>query len=139
VPSYHTLLHSLAHSHAAWIASAASVALYIAVMLAIPVVLARLPADYFVRPHVPRHPIVSAIRAGVGSVVLIAGVAMLFLPGPGILGILLGLAIMGGPLAERGMRHMLCRPRILGAINAIREKRGRPPLLRPPCAPRDPA
>jgi hypothetical protein len=139
VTDLEALLQSLGSRRAAWIAAAATVIVYILVLLAIPVVLARLPADHFVRPPRPRHPVVRAIRAGLGGLLLLAGISMLFLPGPGVLSIVIGLSLMGGPLAARFTRRLLLRPRVLGAVNAIRARRGRPPLVPPPAAPHDSA
>ena len=47
-------------------------------------------------------------RIGLGTIVIIAGVLMLVLPGPGILGIIAGLAILAPevPPAERLMHWM---------------------------------
>lgn len=118
---------------AAWIASLViSIVVYGAIALAIPIVLARLPPDVFVRPAPRRSAWIVAARLVAGAVVVAAGVAMLFLPGPGIVTILAGLVIMGGDLAARAARGLVARPAVLGAINAIRDKRGRPPLITPP-------
>lgn len=128
-----SLSQSWSHDRAAWIASAAiSIVLYAGVVIAIPVVLARLPADHFVRPRRPPRALAKVIRAAVGAVFVAAGIAMLFLPGPGILTILLGLSIIGGDLADRVARRLIARPRVLDAINAVRRKRGKEPLLAPP-------
>jgi len=139
-PLYESFLRSWSHDRVAWIASTAiSLGTYVAVALAIPVVLARIPADYFTRPP-RRHPLtVHVLRALAGALVAAAGVAMLFLPGPGILTILLGLSIIGGPLAGRAMRKLVHRPRVLDAINAIRRRRGIEPLLPPDAGPLDSA
>jgi hypothetical protein len=123
-----------------WIVSTAvSVALYVAIAVYIPVALARLPPDAFVRPEPPRRPLAIVLRFVIGIVVVLAGVAMLFLPGPGVLTILLGLTIVGGRLARRGVRKLVTQPKVFAAINAVRAKRGRPPLIHPgqqPGAPR---
>lgn len=129
---FQSLLRSWSHDRAAWLVSTAlSVALYVAIALAIPIALARIPADHFTRPP-RRHGLgVRALRVLAGLLVTAAGVAMLFLPGPGVLSILLGLSIMGGDLAARGVRSLVGRPGVLAAINKIRERRGKPPLLPP--------
>jgi len=73
----------------------------------IPWLISRLPVDYFVRPHRFRHPFSAGagllfpvwfvFRNIAGVVVLLAGTAMLFLPGQGILTIILGVALMSFP------------------------------------------
>jgi CBS-domain-containing membrane protein len=135
---FESLRQSWSHDRAAWIVSTAlSVALYVAIALAIPVALARIPVDYFTRP--PHRPgvAVRVLRVVGGLVVTAAGVAMLFLPGPGVLTILLGLSIVGGDLAARGVRALVGRPGVLAAINKIRERRGRAPLAPPGASPHD--
>jgi hypothetical protein len=132
-----SLLRSWEHDRAAWIASLAiSLAVYVAIAAAVPIVLTRLPHDYFARPPRRRRAVVVVARTLLGVAVVAAGVAMLFLPGPGIVTMLLGLTIMGGDLAARAARWLVGRPRVLDAINAIRRKRGRAPLVVPP---RDPS
>lgn len=132
MPIVHAFLDSLARDRTAWIVSTTvSVVLYTGIAVAIPVVLARLPPDFFARPPRRHGPFLRVLRFLAGLVVAGAGVAMLFLPGPGILTILLGLTIMGGDLAARGVRRLVGRPRVLDAINAVRAKRSRPPLQHP--------
>lgn len=129
---YQSLLESWSDHRAAWIASTTiSLVVYAAAALAIPFVLASLPADHFTRPPHRRRPFTRFLRTIVGLLIVAAGVAMLFLPGPGIVTIVLGLSITGGELSARGMRKIVCRPRVLAAINAMRVRRGREPLLPP--------
>ena len=129
---YETLLRSWSHDHVAWLASAGlTLAVYVAAALAIPIVIARLPVDYFVRPHRSRPMAVRVIRIVIGVAITAVGVALLFLPGPGVVTILLGLSVVGGPVARHCVRRLATRPRVLAAINEIRRRRGRPPLLAP--------
>lgn len=129
----HRLLARLAQHEGVWIASTAlSIAIYAAVAISVPVALARLPPDYLVCPPRPESPWRVALRFVIGIVVILAGVAMLVLPGPGILTILLGLMIIGGRMARRWVRAaLLANRRIFDAMNALRTKRGRPPLIHP--------
>lgn len=133
-PLYESLLESWSHHRVAWVASTTvTLAAYLAVALAIPIVLARIPADHFTRPPRRHRPFVRFLRTLIGLLVTAGGVAMLFLPGPGILTMILGLSIIGSDLAARGVRKLIFRPRVLEAINEIRRRRGREPLL-PPCS-----
>lgn len=128
-----SLLRSWDHDRAAWIASIAiSVAVYAAIAVAIPIVLTRLPPDYFARPPRRHRTVVVIVRTLLGLTIVAAGIAMLFLPGPGIVTMLFGLTIIGGDLSARAARWLVGRPRVLEAINAIRTKRGRAPLVVPP-------
>jgi hypothetical protein len=126
------LLRSWSTDRVAWLVSAAlGLLAYVAVALATPIALARLPVDYLVRPPTPQRPLVRAARAVLGAVLTGTGVALLFLPGPGMLTILVGLSVIGGPQAERAARRLAGRPRVLAAIDAVRTRRGRPPLVPP--------
>jgi hypothetical protein len=120
------------HDRIAWIVGTAiSVALYAAVAISIPTLLARLPPDYFVRPPPQRSKLTRVARAILGLVLIAAGAAMLFLPGPGVLTIVLGLSVLGGRLARKALRRLVGQEKVLAAINAMRGKRGEPPLLPP--------
>lgn len=108
-----------------------SIAVYVGIAIAVPIILARLPADYFTRPP-PRRSRAAVIGRALAGVLLVgAGVAMCFLPGPGIVAILLGLTIIGGDRTLRAARKLVARPRVLAAINSIRAKRGCEPLQMP--------
>ena len=126
------LLRSWSADRAAWLLSTAlAILAYVAVTLAVPVALARLPADYLVRPPAPQRTPVRVARAVLGAALVGAGVALLFLPGPGVLTILVGLSVIGGSLTTRTARRLAGRPRVLAAINDVRARRGKPPLLPP--------
>ena len=67
--------------------------------------------------------------AGLGIVVL--GVAMLLLPGQGILTILIGLTLLDFPGKRRLEIWFVRRSSILNGINRIRKKARREPLMLP--------
>src|SRR5512140_3272825 len=77
-----------------WLA-AASVATFVGSLIAVPWLVVRIPADYFARgrrrplPWADRHPLVRALlhvgKNVIGGLFVIAGIAMLVLPGQGIL------------------------------------------------------
>jgi hypothetical protein len=115
---------------------------FIATLIIIPIIVLRLPTDYFDenQPRVwlrGRHPAIRAaayiIKNAVGVVVLIVGIAMLVLPGQGLLTILIGLSLVDFP-GKRKLEHkLIARPTILAVVNALRRKFGRPPLVVKPC------
>lgn len=96
--------------------------------LLVPWALGRVPADYFVRP---RRSGGSVGRWIVGVGLLLAGLAMLVLPGPGIVAIVLGLVVLDLPLLRRALLRALRAPRIRQSVERIRERRGKPPLELP--------
>jgi hypothetical protein len=102
-----------------------------AATLLVPRAIARLPADYFVRPVTPKRRVVRVARWVLGGLLTAAGLAMLVLPGPGVAAIVVGLVVLDLPLLRRLAVRLLRRPGVAKAVNRVREKRGRPPLVLP--------
>ncbi len=118
--------------------SALSLVLFVASIVALPWFVARLPADYFrERPDVPPSVIhdpslrrLAHVGKNVlGGCLLLAGLAMLVLPGQGILTILMALVLLDFPGKRRLERKLVSRPRVLDALNSLRRRRGREPLV----------
>ena len=68
-------------------------------------------------------------KNALGVVFVLAGVAMILLPGQGVLTILLGIMLTEFPGKYRFERWLVRRRAVLGAINWLRERAGRPPLI----------
>lgn len=119
-------------SPAFWIVSSAmSVLLFVGTLVAIPVLCVRLPADYFVRPE-PRRPLWKVVLRTIVAVVLLTmGVAMLVLPGQGVLTILVGLSILDFRAKRKLVRALLQRRTVLRAMNGMRRRASKPPLIMP--------
>ncbi|GKS59993.1 hypothetical protein YTPLAS18_35200 [Nitrospira sp.] len=120
-----------------WLAFA-SVVMFVGTLIAIPFILVRLPPDYFEddSPHDwfrNQHPVLRLvahlIKNAVGLVFLLAGFAMLFLPGQGVLTMLIGISLMDFPGKRKLERKMVGQPAVLSTINKMREKFGSPPLV----------
>jgi len=119
----------------------ASMATFIGTLAVIPLIAARIPEDYFVNDHRPAwgwsrcHPalylLLLLLKNAAGLFFLGAGIAMLFLPGQGVLTILLGLTFMNFPGKRRLEKALVRRPAVHRAVNWIRRKAGRRPLLVP--------
>ena len=124
----------------AWLGVASLVTLAVSAIV-VPILLARIPADYFVpeRRHLDlqkvRHPVLrvieSILKNGLGAILVIAGIAMLILPGQGILTILIGLSLLNFPGKYRIERWLITRKPVWSAVNWIRKKAHRPPLIVP--------
>lgn len=107
---------------------------------AVSYVLIRLPPTYFLASHsrdfwTDRHKAVrwsGLLLKNLFGVALVAlGIVMMFpgVPGPGVLTILLGLMLMDFP-GKRGLEYKLVsRPTVLQAINRLRAKFDRPPMV----------
>jgi small-conductance mechanosensitive channel len=103
------------------------------------VVLARLPADFFVNPHaqrpIDRHPVLKAILVGVrnffGYVLILLGILLSLpgVPGQGLLTILMGVMLIDFPGKRRVLRWLVSREAVLRNVNRLRAKAGQPPLL----------
>lgn len=118
---------------------AVSLAAFVLTLVALPVAVIYLPEDYFVRhrrePAVRRrrHPLVWALFIAaknlLGIVFVLAGLAMLVLPGQGLITVLIGLGLMNFPGKYRIEQRLVCRPGVRRFLDRIREKAGKPPLL----------
>ena len=63
--------------------------------------------------------------------VVLAGAAMLVLPGQGIITIIFGLSILDLEIKHRAMRWILTRKKVEEALQRLRSKVGKPPLVMP--------
>jgi len=97
----------------------------------------RMPHDYFIDDHKPpvdRSALgwtIWLLRNVTAIVLIIAGIAMLVLPGQGVLTIMAGIACRTFPGKFRLQRQLVSRPGVLKALNWIRHKYDREPLLAP--------
>lgn len=112
-----------------------SLASLVLTALLLPVFVVRLPEDYFLATRqelAGRRGVVHWIaRAGknlLGFVFVLAGLAMLLLPGQGLLTLLIGLLLLDFPGKRAIERRLARRPKVLGFLNRIRARRGRGPL-----------
>jgi len=120
-----------------WMAGASAAMLLLAVLL-LPVLLARMPADYFTRKELPstswrgRHPLLRAsFRAGknvIGLALVLVGIPLIPLPGQGLLTILAGLTLLEFPGKRRLELLVIRLPGVFRAVNWLRRRACRPPL-----------
>ena len=128
--------HALAEPAAAWLL-AFSVAVLVISVVTVPWIVARMPADYFVRerdaPWQDAHPVVRAVLVAakntLGVLLVLAGVAMLVLPGQGILTMLIGLSLIEFPGKRKMEMRILRLPGVRKVVGALRRRAGRPPLI----------
>jgi Putative transmembrane protein (PGPGW) len=123
-----------------WLA-ALSIIFFIGTLIAIPFILVRLAADYF-DVRVPRpwmqdhHPVLRVIghvvKNALGAVFLFAGFLMLFLPGQGVLTMLIGISMLDFPGKRKLEAKLIGQPTVLSVINSMRKKRRKPPLVLAP-------
>ncbi len=115
-----------------------SVVTFIGSLIVIPMIIARLPEDYFLAE---KHQVFSTENRNtlliqiakniLGLLFILAGIAMLVLPGQGILTILIGLGVSNFPGKYWLERKLVSHPKVFKSLNWIRKKAGVKPLLYP--------
>jgi hypothetical protein len=68
------------------------------------------------------------VKNAIGIVLILSGLAMLVLPGQGVLTILFGVALTNFPGKYRLERRIVNSPSVRGALDRIRSAAGRSPL-----------
>ena len=114
-----------------------SIIMFVGTIVAIPIILNRLPVNYFQHDLEHKwmgdyHPIFRNIglvaKNTVGLIFLLAGIAMLVLPGQGILTMVIGVSLLDFP-GKRKLEHkLLTQAMVFQAMNSIRAKCGKPPF-----------
>jgi len=122
-----------------WWLLAMSVFSFIATLVAVPIVLVRLPDDYF--SFTDRHRmtwqksntwlqlLLFLTKNLLGCVFILLGILMLVLPGQGILTILIGLVLLEFPGKYRLEQRIVNQPVVLRNINWVRSKAGKGNLI----------
>ena len=122
-----------------WYLAAFSIVSFIATLVLVPFLVVRIPEDYFAEkkrhrwePWAHEHPLIRwsllIAKNMLGYLFIILGIAMLVLPGQGILTILIGIMFINFPGKYRLERWAVTRPPVLRAINSLRRNAGRQPL-----------
>ena len=124
-----------------WWLGIGSAVMFVATLVGLPILIARLPADHFAHKHrfrpewASRYPALwialAVLKNVAGALFVLAGVAMLVLPGQGLLAIVVGLTLVDFP-GKTALMHSLVRRRsVARGLNWIRRKFGKPPLKMP--------
>lgn len=123
-----------------WWLAAFSIVSFIGTLLAIPLLVTRIPQDYFSdkkrhrwEPWAHEHPLIRwtllILKNMLGYIFIILGFAMLVLPGQGILTIVIGIMFINFPGKYRLERWIIMRGPILKIINKLRHRSGHAPLI----------
>jgi len=120
---------------------ALSILAFVGSLAVLPLLVVRMPADYFVHPEPKpggwrdRHPAIRLaghfLKNAIGVVLVAAGIVMLFTPGQGVLSLLVGLSLLDVPGKRTVELYIVSSPAIRRAIDAIRVRAGRPPIELP--------
>jgi hypothetical protein len=116
-----------------------SVITFLGSLLVVPWLVLMMSPDYFIRHRLEvierhrRHPVLTillfCLRNIVGFGLLAAGVAMLVLPGQGILTMLIGFSLMDFPGKHRLLEKVVQNGRVQQSLNWIRRKGGKEDLV----------
>jgi hypothetical protein len=127
------------HPTALWWLATASVLMFIASLILVPVVVGRIPNNYFAherRPpsawaneHLALRAIVLFVKNAAGILLILMGIAMLVLPGQGILTVIVGIMLLDFPGKFRLERWLISRRPTLRSINWLRRRANREPLI----------
>jgi hypothetical protein len=119
-----------------------SVLTFLGTLVTIPVIILRMPADYFMYREPPpdswrgQHRVVRVTlivaKNALGLLLVMVGLLLIPLPGQGLLTVVAGIFLLDFP-GKRQLELRFARQRpLLRAINWIRERAGRAPLVLPP-------
>jgi len=115
-----------------------SLLMFVGSLIAVPLVIVRLPQDYLIQEHRlvrtwPWHISLSLLiqKNALGAVFLLSGLAMLILPGQGLLTMFIGLVMIDFPGKRILIRRILGHRRILPVINRLRARFGRSEIESP--------
>jgi Na+/H+ antiporter NhaD/arsenite permease-like protein len=115
-----------------WLAWATPVSLLtlVVTVLLLPVLVARLPQDYFFREHRPPRPHTGhwLLRYALLVIKNLLGAVLL---GPGVVTVLASFALLNLPGKYHLERWLVSRPQVRAAITLMRERAGQPPLHLP--------
>lgn len=110
-----------------------SLLMFFGSLIAVPMVIVWLPKD-FLRQEIkrvknwPRYVSVPfyIVKNSLGIVFILTGLAMLILPGQGLLTLFIGVALINFPRKRVFIRKVVGQRRIFRAINRLRERFGKP-------------
>ena len=132
-----------------WWLALGSALTFIGTLVLVPILVTRIPEDYFVSNKRSRshwrsmHPVpglaLLVAKNVCGAILVLAGLAMLVLPGQGILTIVLGIMLLNFPGKYRLERRLARLRPVARSINWIRHRAGHPPLKVGPVRQRRPA
>lgn len=131
------IISSIINDYAAYLKILAwsSPLLFIIGIAVTPFLVALIPEDYFVRETRPKkqrtlietllHILAIGLKNILGLFLVLAGLAMLILPGQGILTLLLGIILIDYPGKYAIERKLIAIPAVINSVNWARKKRGK--------------
>jgi len=119
--------------------AALSLFTFVTSIILIPILVARLPRKYFHKDYSFKHTLAQRFTLGqalrrllrniVGFTLLLAGVAMLFLPGQGLITIIVGIALMDFPYKKKLIYALSRSIAVQKSLNWLRKKTKKAPFI----------
>lgn len=130
-----------AHPEVTWWLLAGSVFMFVASAVAVPILVARMRADYFMpcrdraEAFADRHPVIRwtglILKNLAGFILAVIGLVMFVTPGQGILTLFMGILLIDFPGKRKLELWFIRRPAIHRTIDWIRKKARREPIQLP--------
>ena len=103
---------------------------FVASILSLPLLVSKIPVDYFVRPVKklslvdlrPINLLKLVLKNIVGGILLLMGFLMLFLPGQGLLTMFIGLVLLDFPGKFKLEQNLICNIKVYSAVDWLRKK-----------------
>ena len=134
------------HQASLWLIGALSVIVFAGTLVAIPMLVIHIPADYFTRRrrtsdgssqgYSALRLVGLTLKNLAGIIFIFSGIAMLVLPGQGIITLLVGIMLLNFPGKLVLAQRIIERKSVLRAINWMRLKARKPALKLPRKRPR---
>lgn len=112
-----------------------SLGMFLVSIVLVPVFIQTLPADYFKKKKIraksvwvpfPLHVLYLVVKNIIGIVLIVLGLAMLVLPGQGLITIIVGIILTDIPGERQAFLFVLRKTPVLAGMNWLRKKKGKP-------------
>lgn len=117
-----------------------SLAMFLVSIVLVPVFVQTLPSDYFRKRKIrsrpswvpfPLHVLYLVVKNVIGIILIVLGLAMLVLPGQGLITLIVGIILTDIPGERQAFLFVLRRTPVLRGMNWLRERKGIPPFQLP--------
>lgn len=116
--------------HLVWFAAALFMTFLVGLVV-LRILIVRLPSNWFVREEPTRSRASRTVRRIAGALLVLVGIALLVLPGPGMLIVVIGVALFDSPRKKQLLGKLLTRPAIGDALDRARARANQKPFVRP--------
>ncbi|MEA3468793.1 MAG: PGPGW domain-containing protein, partial [Thermodesulfobacteriota bacterium] len=120
-----------------WLGIVSTITFFLSLLI-IPWIVCKLDDHFFLHLHEHKkmedqHPVMfillRILRYSFGAILLLAGILMLFLPGQGLLTIILGISLLDFPGKQKAIDGLLHFHPVQNGLNWVREKGSKKPFL----------